>query len=302
MLNACMGSLMELVERDPRILYLTADSGEGGLDLMFRRNFPDRCFDFGIAEQNMTGAAAGLAASGKIPFIYVPTPFLVYRAFEFLRNDICLQNYPVKIIGTGSGLSVSSLGPTHHSTEDLGSLRSLPNLRILSPATPLQAWACIENAYSVKGPVFIRVETTQPSEYYSEGYSLPTAGFDLLREGAKGLILSTGSILTETMKTAEILGNDGINLSVANISILKPVNVSMLLPLLVRSNLVFTVEEHNIIGGLGSLIAEIIATERLNIQLIRIGLNDKFSVGYGITGRKERTDVIASLYYWKTMI
>ena len=112
MQSSCMGSLMELAEQDPNILYLTADSGEGGLDLMFRRYFPDRAFEFGIAEENLVGAAAGLAASGKIPFVYTAAPFLAYRAYEFIRNDVCLQNLPVKLIGSGSGLSVGSLGPT----------------------------------------------------------------------------------------------------------------------------------------------------------------------------------------------
>ena len=107
MQSSCMGSLMELAEQDPNILYLTADSGEGGLDLMFRRYFPDRAFEFGIAEENLVGAAAGLAASGKIPFVYTAAPFLAYRAYEFIRNDVCLQNLPVKLIGSGSGVPIS---------------------------------------------------------------------------------------------------------------------------------------------------------------------------------------------------
>ena len=133
MQSSVMGSLMELSEKHEEIMYLTADSGEGGLDLMYRRNFPNRSFNFGIAEENMVSAACGMALCGKVPFVYTAAPFLAYRSYEFIRDDVCLQNVPVKLIGTGSGISVSSLGPTHHTTEDIAVLRSLPNLTILSP-------------------------------------------------------------------------------------------------------------------------------------------------------------------------
>lgn len=281
MLSSSIGALMELAEKEQHILYLTSDSGEGGLDTIFRKNFPDRSFDFGIAEGNMIGAAAGLASAGKIPFVYAPTPFLVYRALEFLRNDVCLQNYPVKFIGTGSGLSVSSLGPTHHSTEDLGSLRSLPNLTILSPATPRQAWLCVEKAYELAGPVFVRIAMTQSFELFSDGYTLPQSGLDFLRDGKDALILTTGGILEEVLTVSDLLQPAGIELAIANLVQIKPINTEALVEILEKVRFVFTVEEHNVIGGIGSLVAEIIATYHLDVKLVRIGLNDQFSVGYG---------------------
>ena len=113
MQNSFMGSLMELSAKHEEILYLTADSGEGGLDLMYQRNFPNRTFNFGIAEENMVAAAAGMALCGKIPFVYTAAPFLAYRSFEFIRDDLCLQNAPVKLFGSGSGMSVSAVSYTH---------------------------------------------------------------------------------------------------------------------------------------------------------------------------------------------
>ena len=167
-----MGSLMELSEVHNEIMYLTADSGEGGLDLMYQRNFPDRCFNFGIAEENMVAAASGMALCGKIPFVYTAAPFLVYRSFEFIRNDVCLQNVPVKMIGSGSGISVSSLGPTHHTTEDIAVLRSLPNLTIFSPATPKQAYESIKLAYTNPGPTYIRLGMNKEREYFDDDYKM----------------------------------------------------------------------------------------------------------------------------------
>ena len=132
--SAYIGRLMELAEKDKRIVHLLADSGTG-FDEVFRRNFPDQIYNFGIAEENMVSAAAGMATVGKIPCVFTAGAFLAYRALEFIRDDVCFQNLNVKIVGMGSGLSWSSLGPTHHTTEDIAVLRSLPKLMILSPAT-----------------------------------------------------------------------------------------------------------------------------------------------------------------------
>ena len=155
MQSAYIGKLMELAEQDARVLHILADSGTG-YDEMFRRNFPEQIYNFGISEENMVAAAAGMATVGKIPFVFTAGAFLAYRSLEFIRDDICFQNLNVKIIGMGSGLSWSSLGPTHHTTEDIAVLRSLPNLMILSPATPRQVSECLETAYGHTGPVYMR--------------------------------------------------------------------------------------------------------------------------------------------------
>ena len=281
MQSSCIGSLMELAEKDTRVLYLTADSGEGGLDFMFRRNFPERSFNFGIAEENMVAAAAGLASSGKIPFVYTAAPFLVYRSYEFIRNDICLQNLPVKLIGTGSGISVSSLGPTHHTTEDISVLRCLPGLKILSPETPKQAYECMKMAYKINGPVYIRLAMNKEKEFFTDDYQLPYGETEILKDGFQTAIFTTGSILQEVMEAAECLEKGGVSTAVINVPILKPFNRDDVMKQAEKVKLICTVEEHNIVGGLGSMIADALAETNLMVKTLRIGLNDSFSVGYG---------------------
>ncbi len=281
MQSSCIGSLMELAEKDKNVLYLTADSGEGGLDLMFRRNFPERSFDFGIAEENMVAAAAGLASAGKIPFVYTAAPFLAYRAFEFIRNDVCLQNLPVKLIGTGSGMTVSSLGPTHHTTEDVAVLNCLPNLKILSPATPKQAYECVKLAYEYAGPVYIRLGMNKEKEFFTDSYQISNAGYDTLNSGSEVAIFTTGSILENVMESVEICKEKGISVSVINIPVIKPINAHAICEIALAHDILCVVEEHNIKGGLGSIIADILVERGISKKMIKIGLDECFSKGYG---------------------
>ena len=281
MQRACMGKLMELAQQDSRVLYLTADSGEGGLDRIFRMNFPGQSLEFGIAENGMIAAAAGLSMAGKIPFVYTAAPFLAYRSYEFIRNDICLQDMNVKILAPGSGLSVGQLGPTHHTTEDLSALRTLPGLLVLSPATPLQAAEAVRTAYGHSGPVYIRLGMTGEKEFYDDPYRMTVSGNDTLRGGKDAVAYTTGSILEEVMEAAELLGGDGISLKVVNVSILKPFASEALREDAARFKVIFAVEEHNIHGGLGSILAETAAYQGFPLRVYPIGLSDTFAEGYG---------------------
>ncbi len=281
MQRSFMGSLMELSAEHDNIMYLTADSGEGGLELMYKRNFPDCCYNFGIAEENMVAAAAGMALCGKVPFVYTAAPFLAYRSFEFIRDDLCLQNVPVKLFGSGSGISVSSLGPTHHATEDIAVLNSLPNLTVLSPATPKQAYESVRVAYEIEGPVYVRLGMNNEKEYFGEDYRIPAGGFEVLREGKDIGIVSTGSMLKESMDVAEMLEKEGVKVSVANAFSIKPFDSDALLEFASNVDCLFSVEEHNICGGLGTLIADVLIASRMNKHLIKIGLEDTFAQGYG---------------------
>ena len=281
MQSSVMGSLMELSEKHEEIMYLTADSGEGGLDLMYRRNFPNRSFNFGIAEENMVSAACGMALCGKVPFVYTAAPFLAYRSYEFIRDDVCLQNVPVKLIGTGSGISVSSLGPTHHTTEDIAVLRSLPNLTILSPATPKQAYEAIAKAYEIKGPVYIRLAMNKEEEFFPEDYRLTDDGIDVLREGKDMAFVTTGAILPEVMKAANLLSESGCEAAVYSVFSLKPFSAKSLFQKCSCTPHLVSVEEHNIIGGLGSMLADEILQNHTEVSLTKIGLYDSFTKGYG---------------------
>lgn len=281
MQSSCMGALMELAEKDGNVVYLTADSGEGGLDLMFRRNFPERSFNFGIAEENMVAASAGLASAGKIPFVYAAAPFLAYRSFEFIRNDICLQEQNVKLIGTGSGLSVSSLGPTHHTTEDIGILQTLPGLTIFSPATPLQAYACMMAAYEVVGPVYIRLGMSHEKEYFEKGYRLNSIKPDMMQGGSDILFITTGSILEEVMTAADLMRKERISVRVVHVPVIKPFDEERICAYAKEMALTCVIEEHNIYGGIGTAVADAFQNRRLHSTLLKLGLNDTFSVGYG---------------------
>ena len=278
--SSYIGKLMELAEKDPRVLHLLADSGTG-YDEMFRRSFPDRIFNFGIGEENMVAAAAGMASAGKIPFVFTAGAFLAYRSLEFIRDDVCFQNLNVKIVGMGSGLSWSSLGPTHHTTEDIAVLRSIPNLMILSPATPLQVAACTELAYRHRGPVYLRIGMNREKEFFPQEYVLPENGMDVLREGSDLTVYTTGSILEEVMKAAEILAAEGISAKVIHVACVKPFDRDSVRKEAQAGTPIFTVEEHSVYGGLGSIVSECVAGSGLGVKVTPIGLKDVFASGYG---------------------
>ncbi len=280
MQRAYLSRLLEIAEQNSNVLHLIADSGTG-FDEMFRVKFPRQMMNFGIAEEHMVSAAAGMATAGKIPFVYTAGAFLVYRSLEFIRDDICFQNLNVKIVGMGSGLAWSSLGPTHHTTEDIAILRAIPNMRVLSPATPKQVMACVDEAYYYQGPVYIRIGMNNEREFFQEDYILPESGQDEFGKNGQVLLLCTGSILSDVIKATQILEMEGIPVDVIHVVRIKPFNEKMLLNKIVNVKFVVTVEEHNVFGGLGSIVSEVIAEHCLCVSLVRIGLNDEFAVGYG---------------------
>lgn len=280
MQSAYIGKLMEIAEQDNRVMHLLADSGTG-YDEMFRYNFPKQIHNFGISEEHMVAAAAGMATVGYVPFVYTAGAFLAYRSLEFIRDDICFQNLNVKIVGMGSGLSWSSLGPTHHTTEDVAVLRSLPNLMILSPATPRQVAACVQAAYEHQGPVYIRIGMNHEKEFFPDGYRLNSDSNDVLQENGDISIFVTGSILEEVQEAVEALGHEGYGVNLINVPVIKPLANGQILFMVKKSRLCFTVEEHNVLGGLGSAIAEVLTEYGIGVPLHRIGLKDTFAVGYG---------------------
>lgn len=288
MQSAYIGKLMELAEKDSNVLHVLADSGTG-YDEMFRRNFPSQIYNFGISEENMVAAAAGMATVGKIPFVFTAGAFLAYRALEFIRDDICFQNLNVKIIGMGSGLSWSSLGPTHHTTEDVAVLRAIPNLMILSPATPKQTAECVEAAYEHQGPVYIRIGMNHEKEFYDENYHMTVGANDIIRDGGDFTVFVTGSILEEADCAAQMLLEEGIRVNLVNVHTIKPLDEKNVMQMAERSKMLFSVEEHNIYGGLGGMIAETLIEHGIGRKLHRIGLHDTFAIGYG-THKSVRKD------------
>ena len=226
-------------------------------------------------------AASGLAACGKIPFVYTTNAFLAYRSYEFIRDDICLQNRNVKLVGMGCGLSWSTLGSTHHTTEDIAALKALPNLTIFSPASPLELEKVVEKAYEINGPIYIRMGMSNEKEIYEKDYIFETGKNIVIKDGKSATIFFTGSIISELLEAQEMLLKDGIDLRIINIHTIKPLDVENIKQECTTQNKIFSLEEHSVIGGIGSSIADVIATYGINAKLVKIGINDKFAEGYG---------------------
>lgn len=280
MQRAYINALYELIKQDRNVISCLSDSGTD-YDELIAREFPDQCINFGISENNKVAAASGLAACGKIPFVYTTNAFLAYRSYEFIRDDICLQNRNVKLVGMGCGLSWSTLGSTHHTTEDIAALKALPNLTIFSPASPLELEKVVEKAYEINGPIYIRMGMSNEKEIYEKDYIFETGKNIVIKDGKSATIFFTGSIISELLEAQEMLLKDGIDLRIINIHTIKPLDVENIKQECTTQNKIFSLEEHSVIGGIGSSIADVIATYGINAKLVKIGINDKFAEGYG---------------------
>lgn len=279
MRTAYLDTLYELAQNDKRVYALISDNGAIVYD-KYRRDLPEQYLNLGISEANMIGMAAGMASCGKIPFAYTIGAFLAYRAYEFIRNDVCLQNQNVKIVGTGAGQVYSALGPTHHSTEDLGGLRALPNMTIICPASPLEVRKATRAAYEYEGPVYLRLGTNRETEIYGSDYEFQIGKAVTLEEGSDITLIGTGSILKDVLDAAEQLKTEGIHARVIDMHTIKPIDQDAVIKAVEETGKIITVEDHNVIGGLGSAVAEVVAEYGNGVRFRRLGL-ESFSKGYG---------------------
>lgn len=280
MQKAYISKIMELAEKDKNIIHILSDSGTA-YDELFRRNFPDQILNFGISEEHKVAAAAGLATCGKIPFLYTSGAFMAYRAFEFIRNDVCYQNLNVKLVGMGSGLSWSSLGPSHHTTEDIGILNTIPNLNIYAPATPAQVEKCIEKAYNTKGPFYIKTGMSNEKEFFENLMDPNLIKYNILKENGNITVFTSGTILENVYDAISELEKIGYKIRLINLVKIKPFDEFLITDEAEKADTFITIEEHNIHGGIGSIISDIIAKHKLNSKVVKIGLEDKFAEGYG---------------------
>ncbi len=280
MQKAYITALYEIMKEDPRVCSLLSDSGTD-YDLLMAREMPDQCFNFGISEQHKVAAASGMAAMGKIPFVYTTGAFLAYRSYEFIRDDICFQHRNVKLVGMGTGMHWSTLGVSHHSTEDISALRALPNLTLLSASTPRQLRQIVRAAYEMEGPVYIRMGMSGEAECYGEDYQYRVGHPDIVIDGGDVIVLSTGTIIDEARQAVLRLNEEGYSIGLVDVHTLKPTDGTELLKLTKGKRIIITVEDHSITGGLGSIIAEFLAESVASPVLRRIGLRDCFAVGYG---------------------
>jgi len=281
MRNAYLSALYDLAKNDKHILALVADNGAVIYD-KYRQDFPEQFLNFGISEANMISVAAGLASCGKIPFAYTIACFITMRAFEQIRNDVCLQRMNVKLVGIGAGFVYSNLGPTHQSTKDIAIMRTLPNMTIFSPASPVEARKTTFAAADINGPVYLRLATGGSPEIYKSDYEFNVGRGVTLKDGADLAIIATGGIVHEVIQAVDELEHSGISVRLINIHTIKPLDEGLILKAAFDTRAILTVEEHTILGGLGSAIAEVIVEKnRIPIKFKRLGLNGTFPSGYG---------------------
>ena len=260
MRNAFASAITDLAARDERVVLLSGDIGNRLFD-RYRERFPSRFYNCGVAEQNMTGMAAGLALSGLRPFTYTITPFATTRVIEQIRVDICYHNAPVVIVGTGSGLSYASLGPTHHSCEDVGILRTFPNLTVLCPADALEVGPAMEAALALSGPAYIRLGKKGEPTIHEKPPAFEIGRGLVMREGTDVCLLGMGTLVATALEAANRLMAHGISASVVSMHTVKPLDTDLLRESFERFRLVAVVEEHSVIGGLGSAVAEWLAAQ-----------------------------------------
>ena len=270
-------ALVEAGDIDEDVVYISCDSSLGASGDPFRKKYPERHFEFGISEAAAMGQAAGLSISGKVPFITAYLPFITYRCFEQIRDDVCKTNLNVNILGNNCGFSVGPLGPTHVVLEDVSVMRAIPNLTILAPSDGPQYRAAILAAADIETPVYIRVHRNKTPRLYGMDCTLIPGKADILKKGSDLTLISTSSMVNQTLKAAEILKGKGIDAEVINMYSLKPVDDEIILNSAEKTKKVITIEEHTVIGGLGGIVSEVLA-KSCKAKLAMIGIQDQFAV------------------------
>lgn len=272
MRNASTQMVYDLAKRDRDVMALTADNSNEIYDKI-KREMPGQYIDYGIAEENMVASAAGLASCGKVPFLYTITNFMSMHAFEFIRNDVCVANQNVKFLGRSSGLVSSSMGATHQGTEEVALLRTLPNMLVITPATPIEAREATRFAYHHRGSVYIRLEGFNEPELYGEDYQFSVGRGYVLRDGGDITVISMGSVVNEALSAAKKLESDGIRVRVINMPMVNPIDRDLIVAAAKETGHIITLEEHSIHGGLGSAVAEVLAESSLAVSFHRMGLD-----------------------------
>lgn len=269
-------ALRDLADEYKDLVVLDADLAAATKTAIFKKAHPDRFFDCGIAEANMMGVAAGLAACGKIPFASTFAMFAAGRAFEIVRNSIGYPHLNVKIGATHAGISVGEDGATHQCNEDIALMRTIPGMTIINPADDVEAKAAVKAALDFNGPVYMRFgRLAVPVINDSATYKFELGKGIVLRDGSDVTIVATGLMVNEALQSAEVLAAEGISARVVNIHTIKPLDKELVCKCAKETDVIVTAEEHSIIGGLGSAVAEAV-TECCPVPVIKVGVNDVF--------------------------
>lgn len=281
MRTAFIDTLFDIAKHNPRIMLVVGDLGYGVVT-RFMHELPNQFVNAGVAEQNMTGMATGMALGGKIVFTYSIANFSTARPLEQIRNDVCYHRANVRIVAVGGGLAYGALGPSHHATEDLALMRALPNMMVVAPGDPVETREATRALVGHQGPAYLRLgRAHEPVVHHTQ------IGFELgkaikVRDGGDIMLISTGGMLHDTVQVADRLVERGIRAGVLSMHTIKPLDEAAVIQAALNCSAIFTVEEHNVIGGLGSAVAETLAENGTYPRVFkRIGINDHFVTEVG---------------------
>ena len=277
MRTAFIESLFELAQHDKRIVLIVGDLGFGVV-IPFMEHLPDQFVNVGVAEQNMTGIAAGMALSGKVVFTYSIANFPVLRCLEQIRNDVCYHKANVKIVPVGGGMAYGALGPSHHATEDIAVMRALPDMVVVAPGDPWEARLATRSIVDHDGPAYLRLGRAGEPDVHLSKPAFELGKSISIRPGNDISLIATGGMLFDTVKSAEILAEQDIQARVLSMHTIKPLDTEALLLAARETSAIFTIEEHSIVGGLGSAVAEVLMEADVRpLHFKRIGLESQFS-------------------------
>ncbi len=297
-------TLLELGLGNRHVVLLTADLGFKLFD-EFRAALPAQFMNVGIAEQNMVGVAAGMSMSKKNVYCYSMSPFLTMRAFEAIRVNICYHNLNVKLVGVGGGLSYGLEGMTHHGTEDIAIMRALPNMTVVAPGDPIEAEAVVRESARYPGPLYIRLDGNNDPVIHKDCPRVVIGEGTVVHSGRDVAIFSTGTMLRCANNTVEILSDAGLRPTLISLHTVKPLDTQTIMRYASKSVAVFTIEEHSLIGGLGSAVAELLLERRYEGLFKRFGLPDQYggAIGkadylrqaYGLTSQTISAQIMSEL-------
>lgn len=281
MRNAFLKELFELAMRDSRIVFMTGDLGYSVVE-PFMEHLPSQFVNAGVAEQNMTGMAAGMALCGKVVFTYSIANFPTLRCLEQVRNDVCYHNANVKVVSVGGGFAYGSMGATHHATEDLAVMRALPELTVVAPGDPVETRAATRALVEYEGPCYLRLGKAGEPTVHEGPVDFRLGRAIRLREGRDVTLISTGGMLKTTVDAADRLAREGVGARVLSMHTLKPLDEEAVLEAARETRCLFTVEEHGIVGGLGGAVAELLAeADDVRAAFKRLGVPPRFSPRVG---------------------
>jgi transketolase len=280
MRNTFAQCLLERARKDRRIFVITADMGFSVFE-GFAERFPDRFLNVGVAEQNAVGVAAGLALSGRVVYVYSIIPFITMRCFEQIRLDAAYMHTNIRLVGVGAGLSYGAQGPTHHAVEDIAIMRSLPGMTVCCPGDPVETRQLLEQSFDYKGPIYFRLGKNRAAVIHDRKTKITIGKAIKLKDGKDGALIVTSTMLEQGMQWVEAWARKGIRVTLLSMPTLKPLDKAAVSSVIRRGLPIITLEEHGIIGGLGSAVAEVIAESGKSVKFRRIALPDEYSRDIG---------------------